>query len=128
MIGVLQRINQYRGRSPHAYVGGWDRQAFIGTLPDEPFGLQPVLEPDNPYDANAIGLWVTRGAGGGSQRCRVGHISRDLSAELAARMRAGRELHITGIKERAYVRRQPIVAIRIAITTGTRRRTGRPSW
>jgi len=102
---------------------GQDRQAFIGTLPDEPFVLQPKLEPDNPYDANAIGLWVTRETGDGPQACRVGHISRDLSADLAARMRAGETLRVQGFKENAVIRGQPIVGIRIAISVSQRRRT-----
>ena len=106
---------------------GQDRQAFIRSLPDAPFVLQPKLEPDNPYDANAIGLWVTRETGDGSRTCRVGYISRDLSADLAPRMRAGQELLVTGVKRPVLVGLRPIVAIDITISVLRRRRTGRPS-
>jgi len=106
---------------------GQDRQAFIRSLPDEPFVLQPKLEPDNPYDPNAIGLWVTRETSDGSPTCRVGYISRELAAKLAPLMRAGQELHVTGVKNPFLVGLRPIVAIDITIFVLQRRRTGRPS-
>jgi len=55
------------------------RQAIIQKLKgDEPITL--ALEPENPYDSNAIAIWVRDRSG---DLYRVGYVPRKLSEQLA---------------------------------------------
>jgi hypothetical protein len=55
------------------------------------------LEPDNPYDSDAVGVWDGTGS------VQVGHIPADLSTDVASRIRAGEPLVAFVLRE---IRRQ----------------------
>lgn len=52
-----------------------------------------IPEPNNAHDANAVGVWDSSGS------VQAGHIPRELSAEIAARMRAGEQLMAMMLRE-----------------------------
>ena len=56
--------------------------------------LIPQLEPDNPHDPNAIGLWLVKGWFIFRRRYHIGYIPRERARTLAIRMRAGTKLAV----------------------------------
>ena len=58
------------------------RMELLLCPPGEPMDL--VLEPKNPHDANAIGVWSSRGV-------QVGYVSAERAPWIGSRIRAGEE-------------------------------------
>ena len=72
-------------------------QHYSEALQDSRFApmspLKLIPEPDNPYDPNAVRVRD------GSGSVQVGHIPRDLSAEVAERIRSGEQLAALVLRE-----------------------------
>jgi single-stranded-DNA-specific exonuclease len=67
------------------------RQDVIAGINEMVDKLVAIREPENPHDANAIGVFVEKLNG---ERKSVGYINRGLAAKLALEMDAGKELVI----------------------------------
>ena len=52
-----------------------------------------IAEPDNPYDPNAIGIWVADG------KNQIGYLPRDVAAQVAPRIRKGEQLRAMCLAE-----------------------------
>ena len=74
-------------------------------------GLKLIPEPDNAYDANAVGVWDEGG------HIQAGHVPAELSAEVAGRIRSGEQLTGEVLREvRQASRSGPLVGLHILIT------------
>jgi hypothetical protein len=77
------------------------RQGTIATINEMVDRLIAIREPENPYDENAIAVYVEKMNG---ERKSVGYINRGLAAQLAPEIDEGKELIIhdyflTGARE-----------------------------
>jgi hypothetical protein len=76
-----------------------------------PAVLRP--EPENPHDANAVGVWDETGT------IQLGHIPADLSSSVAGRIRAGEQLVASIVREiRRDSRSGPRSALHLLVTPG----------
>lgn len=59
---------------------GTNRQDIIGIYAKEGDTVALVPEPDNPYDANAVGVWLERKGMFKNKRFQIGYLSRTFAA------------------------------------------------
>lgn len=71
---------------------GSDRQRIIRRKVKAGQALKAIPEPRNPYDANAVGLWVC----GWFRSWQVGYLSADLAKDLKGKSFAVKVTEVTG--------------------------------
>jgi hypothetical protein len=85
-----------RGVTFKCPLTGIDRQKIIKRYVHPGDSLKPVLEPDNPYGSNAIGLWLfVPKPDGSSETYHIGYIGSELSSSIAPILREGKHVTIT---------------------------------
>jgi len=73
--------------------------------------LTAILEPDNPYGENAIGLWLTVGR----KRYHVGYLRSELAAELAPIVKADIPLYVTVLSVTGGTKEHPTRGVNIVV-------------
>ncbi|AGP77893.1 HIRAN protein [Alteromonas mediterranea 615] len=78
----------------HKAPDGTDRQAIIAKYCRPGTPLEAIPEPENKFDENAVGLWLTAKGWFSSTRYHVGYISADISDRLSGEIQRGKEVSV----------------------------------
>jgi DNA-dependent RNA polymerase auxiliary subunit epsilon len=94
---------------------GKPRQQLIKDYLRPGTRLEPILEPDNAYDPNAIGLWITVKKFLSEKRYHIGYINKIRAEHLAAKMRSGMKVNVIVTEITGGTRDKPTRGVNIAI-------------
>ncbi len=94
---------------------GMNRQALIKKHVRVGMQLTPAVEPDNPHDPNAVGLWYRARFGLFMRDVHLGYIGRTHSAYVAEKLRAGNRVTVTVSQVTGGSKDKPTMGVNVVI-------------
>jgi hypothetical protein len=92
-----------------------NRQALIKKHVRVGMQLTPAVEPDNPHDPNAVGLWYRARFGLFMRDVHLGYIGRTHSAYVAEKLRAGNRVTVTVSQVTGGSKDKPTMGVNVVI-------------